>query len=169
MGRFRNRADARHFAYSLYFSAGALAREVEKLATACWKPVGLSPSQGQIIIFLLDVSMTGPAIIARTLLLSRSTVTRLLDGLERKELILRFAYDGVTTVTLSQKAMALEEEFLKCDREMSRRWTGLLGDDHATGLMKQMNKATDKLRGVDEDEGPECDTESDRDYRHLLP
>jgi MarR family transcriptional regulator, organic hydroperoxide resistance regulator len=82
VGRFKNKADARHFEYPLYFSAGALAREVEKLAIDCWKPVGLSPSQGQIILFLMDVSISGPAIIGRTLLLSPSTITRLLDGLE---------------------------------------------------------------------------------------
>jgi DNA-binding MarR family transcriptional regulator len=137
VGRFKNKADARHFEYSLYFSAGALAREVEKLAIDCWKPVGLSPSQGQIILFLMDVSISGPAIIGRTLLLSPSTITRLLDGLERKELILRFDYDRIRTVSLTEKAGALEEEFVECDLDLSRRWTELLGHDHATGLIQE--------------------------------
>jgi hypothetical protein len=45
----KHQAHGSLFAYSLYFSAGALAREAEKLAIACWKPVGLSASQAQII------------------------------------------------------------------------------------------------------------------------
>jgi DNA-binding MarR family transcriptional regulator len=168
VGRLKNKADARHFAYSLYFSAGALAREVEKLAVACWKPAGLSPSQAQIILFLMDVSITGPAIIARTLLLSPSTITRLLDGLERKELIHRFDYDGLRTVSLTEKARAREEEFLECDLEFSRRWTKLLGDGYATGLIREMNKATDKLKGIEEGNRPDGDTESGQESRYLL-
>ncbi len=144
-----------------------MAREVEKLAIACWKPVGLSPSQGQIILFLMDVSITGPSIIARTLLLSQSTITRLLDSLERKELIHRSDYDGQRTVSPTEKARALEEEFLECDMEFSRRYTKLLGDAPATGLIQEMNKATDKLKGVEEDNRPDGDTESGWKNRHL--
>ena len=168
MGRFKNKANARHFAYSLYFSASALAREVEKLAIACWKPVGLSPSQAQIILFLLDVSITGPAIIARTLLLSPSTITRLLDGLEQKGLIDRFDHDAIKTVSLTEAAKAREEEFLECETDFCRRYTKLLGDRHADGLIEKMNKATDMLRGVDEDNRPDDDIESGQDCRHLL-
>jgi DNA-binding MarR family transcriptional regulator len=156
-----------HFAYSLYFSAGALAREAEKLAIACWKPVGLSPSQAQIIMLLTDVYRTGPASIAKTLLLSPSTVTRLLDGLERKELINRFDYGGIKTVSLTEKANALEEKFSECDLDYQRRYTKFLGSENASGLMEKMNEATDKLRGVENDKRPDGDTGSRRESRYL--
>jgi MarR family transcriptional regulator, organic hydroperoxide resistance regulator len=156
----KNKAIGSYFANSLYFSAGALAREAEKLAIACWGPVGLSPSHAQIILFLLDFSITGPSIIARTLLLSPSTITRLLDGLERKGLIVRFVYHEVRMVSPSEEARAREEEFLECDLEFSRRCTKLLGDEHPSGLTREMNKATDKLRGVDKGDRPDGDTES---------
>jgi DNA-binding MarR family transcriptional regulator len=167
VGRFKNKADARHFEYSLYFSASALAREVEKLATACWKPVGLSPSQAHIILFLMDVSITGPSIIARTLLLSRSTITRLLDGLERKGLIQRFDGEGIRPVSLTEKARALEEQFLECELDFERRYTKLLGNEYTTSLTKEMNKATGKLRGVDKDNRQDGDTESRWENRSL--
>lgn len=144
-----------------------MAREAEKLAIVCWKPVGLSPSQAQIILFLMDVYRTGPAIIARTLLLSPSTITRLLDGLERKGLINRFDYGGINTVSLTEKARALDEDFSKCDLDYQRRYSKLLSDLDTTDLMNKMNKATDKLRGVDEHKRPDDDTESRRDFRHL--
>ena len=160
MGRVTNKAIGSHFANSLYFSAGALAREAEKLATACWKPVGLSPSHAQIVLFLLDFSVTSPSTIAKALLLNPSTITRLLDGLERKGLIVRFIYDKVSMVSPSHEARAREEEFLECDMDFGRRYTKLLGSEHAAGLIQEMNSATDKLRGADAGNRPDGDIES---------
>jgi MarR family transcriptional regulator, organic hydroperoxide resistance regulator len=156
----KNEAVGSHFANSLYFSAGALAREAEKLAVACWKPVGLSPSHAQIVLFLLDFSVTSPSEIAKALLLSPSTITRLLDSLERKGLIVRFIYDEVRMVSPSNEARAREEEFLDCDMDFRRRYTKLLGDEHAAGLIQEMNSATDKLRGGGEGDRPDGDTKS---------
>ena len=93
------------FTGSLYFNAGALARAVEKLAIECWKPTGLSPSQGHILYYLIHWSnVTGSTLIARNLLLDPSTVTRLLEKLEKKALVYRFVYDGVWMVKASQEA-----------------------------------------------------------------
>jgi len=75
-------------------------------------------------------------------------------------LIVRFVYDEARMVSLSEEAKAREEEFLECDTDFWRRYTKLLGEEHANGLIQEMNKATDKLRSVDEGDRPEGDTES---------
>jgi MarR family transcriptional regulator, organic hydroperoxide resistance regulator len=160
MEPLKKNAVGNRFAYSLYFSAGALAREAEKLAVACWKPVGLSPSHAQIILLLMQVQTIGPSFLAKSLLLSRSTMTRLLDSLERKGLINRFTYDKVRMVQLSVEAAKRAEEFLECDMAFRQRCYRLLGEDKTVRLMRRMNDATDRLRNGEKDNCLDDDVES---------
>jgi MarR family transcriptional regulator, organic hydroperoxide resistance regulator len=118
------------FKGSLYFNAGALARAVEKLAIECWKPTGLSPSQGHILYYLIHWGdVTGSTVIARNLLLDPSTVTRLLEKLEKKALVYRFVYDGVWMVQASQEAWKLEPQITECEYTFRKRCIELLGEN----------------------------------------
>jgi DNA-binding MarR family transcriptional regulator len=117
------------FQDSLYFCAGALARAVEKLAIECWKPAGLSPSLGHILHYLIHyANVTGPTIIARNLLLSPSTVTRLLEKLEKKGLVHRFVYDRTRMVQPTQEAWQLEPTISECEFTFRERCNALLGE-----------------------------------------
>ena len=139
------------FASSLYFSAGALARVVERLAIECWKPAGISPSQGQILVYMLSCAKsqpTGTNMIARNLRLSPSTVTRLLDGLEKKGLVLRFVYDNFRMVCPSLKASDLQDTLDQCDFDFARRCAELLGED-GPGICQFLNETTDRLANPD--------------------
>ena len=134
------------FSYSLYFSTGALAREVEKLAIKCWKPVGLSPSLGQILYYLLNYTrVTGPTIIARNLFLSPSTVTRLLEKLEKKQLVHRFIYDRVRMVEATAKAWEMEPQISDCEFDFRKRCDALLGEN-VEQTCRLLNTTTDALR-----------------------
>lgn len=118
------------FSYSLYFTAGALARAVEKLAIECWKPTGLSPSLAHILYYLFNyASVTRPTVIARNLLLDPSTVTRLLKKLEKKELVYRFVYDRVRMVQPTLKARQLEPLINECEYTFREKCIELLGEN----------------------------------------
>jgi len=118
------------FSDSLFFAAGALSREIEKLALECWKPSGLSPSLGQVLYYLLCYArVTGPMIIARNLFLSPSTVTRLLEKLEKKGLVLRFNYDRMRMVQASDKAFEMESLISECMLRFERRCAALIGEE----------------------------------------
>jgi DNA-binding MarR family transcriptional regulator len=135
------------FADSLYFTAGVLAREVEKLAIECWKPTGLSPSLGHIVYYLLHyANVTGPMVIARNLLLSPSTVTRLLEKLERKGLVIRFIYDKTRMVQLTQNAWQLEPTISECEFSFRKRCYALLGKENIAQICPLLSGTTDKLR-----------------------
>lgn len=136
------------FASSLYFSSSALARETERLAEECFKPIGLSPSQAAIIVLLLlsQSSIAGPSYLAKSLLLSPSTMTRLLRRLEGKGFIEQIEYDGIRLVQLGPSATENTTLILDCDIEFQKKCWELLGRDSADRLAKQMNKATDTLR-----------------------
>jgi DNA-binding MarR family transcriptional regulator len=134
------------FSDSLFFAAGALSREIEKLALECWKPTGLSPSLGQVMYYLLHYAqVTGPMVIAQNLFLSPSTVTRLLEKLEKKGLVHRFTYDGTRMVELTRNAWELEPLISECVLRFERRSKALLGEE-TSRLCLQLTATADKLR-----------------------
>src|SRR5215207_3420539 len=77
------------FKNCLYFTSNALARKVEKMAIESWKPVGLSPSHGYLLMLVNQEPGLQPGSIADHLQLTPSTVTRLVEKLEEKKLVVR--------------------------------------------------------------------------------
>ncbi len=75
------------YSASLYILSGVLARKTERLANKSFVPVKLTESLG--LIFLLVVENPGiqPIAISKQLQLSPSTITRLIDKLEKRKTI----------------------------------------------------------------------------------
>jgi MarR family transcriptional regulator, organic hydroperoxide resistance regulator len=78
------------FADSLYFAGTAFSRALEKLAAECWKPSGLTPSQGNFLLHLIDNDHSFSYFISSDLRVNPSSVTRLADKLQEKGLVIRF-------------------------------------------------------------------------------
>jgi len=89
----------------LYFVSNSLARKTEKLAVAAWKPAGLSPSHGYLLMLVLDNPGMQPGALSEELHLTPSTITRLIEKLEEKKLVVRTTEGKITNVypTLKQK------------------------------------------------------------------
>ena len=134
------------FSNSLYFSTGVLAREVEKLAVECWKPTGLSPSHAHLLMQLSFMkSAISPSRLARSLFLSPSTITRLLQKLEKKELVYRVVYDRARMIMLAPDGANLIPLIEKCDAAFRKRCARLLGKN-TNLLSRTLNESADKLR-----------------------
>lgn len=147
------------FSTYLYFSAGALAREVEKLAIECWKPTRLSPSHAHLLLHLsLIHDAVSPGRLARSLFLSPSTITRLLQKLEKKELVYRIVYDRARMVLITTKGAELIPLIDECDHAFRKRCEELLGKTNGL-LLRTLNESADKLREGKND-CPAADTKS---------
>jgi DNA-binding MarR family transcriptional regulator len=132
------------FANSLYFASSVLARQVDKLATGAWKPSGLPPAQGYLLLHILRDHLSFPYFLSRRLLLSPSAVTHLVNELEKKELVWRYTEKHWTYIQSTQKARDLEPILVQCEQALIDRCEALLGAD-AGALTSLMNQATDKL------------------------
>lgn len=77
------------FEECLYFNSNALARTVTRIWADAYKPFDLSPPHA----FMLRVVLAKPGLMPRELAaelsLSRSTVTRFLDSLEKRSFLVR--------------------------------------------------------------------------------
>ncbi|HZG24499.1 MAG TPA: MarR family transcriptional regulator [Chitinophagaceae bacterium] len=129
----------------MYFASSALARKVEKLATTAWQPVNMSPSHGYLLLMVLDEPGIQPGALVAELLLSPSTVTRLLDKLEGKKLVSRISSGKQINVYPTQKARSMQRQLKGCQAEFYETYGRLFGKEETKKLVQTLNRLTDKL------------------------
>ena len=129
----------------LYFSANALARKVEKLATQSWKKSGLAPSHAYLLILVLENPGIQPGLLAEQLQLTPSTITRLIEKLEEKALVRRGTEGKVTNVYPTPGAKEMRPVLKECIADFHEAYSSILGKKASKQLVKKMTVVADKL------------------------
>ena len=129
----------------LYFTTNALARKVEKLALESWKPVDLSPSHAYLLLMVLEEPGTQPSCIANHLQLSPSTVTRLIEKLEERKLVIRTSEGKQTNVYPSAAAKEMLPILNKCLTHFYNNYSTILGKEESCKLITNMSLVSDKI------------------------
>jgi DNA-binding MarR family transcriptional regulator len=135
------------FCQCLYFSSNALARKVEKLANESWKKVGLSPSHAYLLMLSIEEPGIQPSELVKQLLLTPSTITRLIEKLEEKKLVVRTTEGKLTNVYPTPKAKAMLPELKDCLDDFYNKYVSFLGKDESARMTQSINKLVDKLPG----------------------
>lgn len=133
------------FARCLYFMSNALARKVEKLAQESWKPVGLSPSHAYLLLAVLEEPGIQPGTLAAQLQLQPSTITRLMQKLEEKKLLVRTNEGKLTNVYPTPKAKELFPKMKTCLEVFYGQCDRLVNRQEATELLQVMGTVADRL------------------------
>ncbi|KIC92450.1 MarR family winged helix-turn-helix transcriptional regulator [Flavihumibacter sp. ZG627] len=133
------------FSKCMYFSSGALARKMEKLAIESWKKIGLSPSHAYLLLMVLEDPGMQPGALADELQLSPSTITRLIEKLEEKKLVIRTTEGKLTNVYPTPRAKELLPQMKQCLADFNERFGSVLGKEESTRLIQNINRITDKL------------------------
>ncbi len=134
------------FCQCLYFTSAALARKIEKLATESWKPVGLSPSHAYLLTAVLDDPGIQPTTLCEHLQLQPSTITRLMQKLEEKKLVIRTTEGRITNVYPTPKAKELAPKMRECMNHFASQYAQVLGKEESAKLVQSMTKIADKLK-----------------------
>lgn len=129
----------------MYFSCNALARKIEKIAVESWKPVGLSPSHAYLLLMAIQEPGVQPGFLADHLQLQPSTITRLIEKLEEKKLVVRINEGKITNVYATPKGKEMHEKLKECLQNFFNAYTGVLGKEASTQMVSSMNKLADKL------------------------
>lgn len=140
------KASESKFCKCMYFSSNALARKIEKLAQDSWKEVGLSPSHAYLLMLAIETPGIQPGLLAEQLLLTPSTITRLIEKLEEKKLVVRATEGKTTNVFPSAKGKQLLPQLIKCRDKFYQNYSAVLGREDSARLVQSMNLITDKLR-----------------------
>lgn len=129
----------------LYFTANALARKIERLAQESWSPVDLSPSHAYLLMLVLDEPGVQPSYIAAHLQLQPSTVTRLIEKLEEKKLVVRMTEGKITNVYPSPRGKDMLPRLKACLDDFYSKYSAILGKEDSARLVQHMGKFADKL------------------------
>jgi DNA-binding MarR family transcriptional regulator len=129
----------------LYFSSNALARKMEKLAIENWKPVDLSPSHAYLLMMVLEEPGLQPGCIADHLQLTPSTVTRLIEKLEEKKLLVRTTEGKQTNVYPTPKAKAMVPELKKLVENFYKTCGQVFGSKAYNQVVSSIHAVADKI------------------------
>ncbi len=129
----------------IYFSSQAMSRKIEKLASQVWRKVDLSPSHAYLLMMVIEQPGLQPTAIVEELLLTPSTITRLIEKLEEKKLVVRTTDGKNTNVYPTPKAKELYPNLQECVDEFYKSYSSVLGKEESAQMVQRMNKITDKL------------------------
>ena len=129
----------------MYFSANALARKIEKLATESWKRVDLSPSHAYLLMMIIEEPGMQPGALSCEMQLTPSTITRLIEKLEERKLVVRTTEGKLTNVYPTPKAKEMLPKLKECVYHFSETYIKILGKDESCKLVQNINKLADKL------------------------
>lgn len=129
----------------LYFTSNALARKVEKLAIESWKQVSLSPSHGYVLMAVLEEPGIQPGSLSDEMQLTPSTITRLIEKLEEKKLVIRTTEGKIANVYPTPKAKELLPKLKKCVDQFYQQYVSVLGQKESNQLVKTMGAVADRL------------------------
>jgi len=131
----------------MYFASNALARKMEKLANESWGKVGLSPSHAYLLMVAIEEPGVQPGTLAGELQLKPSTITRLIEKLEEKKLVVRVAEGKTTNVYATPKGRELLPMLKECLKDFYEGYTHVLGLEESAKMVMNMNKLSDALPG----------------------
>jgi MarR family transcriptional regulator, organic hydroperoxide resistance regulator len=131
----------------LYFTSGALARKVERLAQQSWQKVNLSPSHAYLLMMVIESPGLQPGTVGEQLQLTPSTITRLVQKLEEKKLVVRISEGKATNIYPTPKGKDLLPDLKACLGEFYNRYSQILGKEESAQLVQRMGMMADKLEG----------------------
>jgi len=139
------KASESRYCKCMYFSANTLARKIEKLAGNCWKKLNLSPSHAYSLMVVFEDPGVQPGALAKELQLTPSTITRLIEKLEEKKLVVRTTEGKVTNVYPTPKGTELYPKLKECSKNFYETYASVLGKEESARLVQNLNKLADKL------------------------
>ena len=129
----------------LYHSINALSRVITRIAEEEFNSVKLSPSAVFILCEVNSTSGISIGAVSKILQLSPSTLTRLVEGLEEKDLIKRIQKGKFTELHPTKKSKNLQGEILTCRRNFESKCDLLIGTKSRKKLVRKINDVTSSL------------------------
>jgi len=122
------------FCKCLLFSANALSRVITRIADDEFAPCGLTSSYAFLIMTVNSNPGIQPMDISKKMMLTPSTITRLIEKMERKGLLKRKTDGRFTSVHPTEKSNKLDKKLKSCWNKVFLRYTELLGEKPAKQL-----------------------------------
>jgi DNA-binding MarR family transcriptional regulator len=129
----------------LYFNVNSLARKVNAIWEQAFAEFDLSPSHAYLLRLVLDNPGMTQNWICEELNLEKSTVTRFINVLEKKELLARHRAGREVQVVPTTKAKKIKQKLNSKGDELYKQMLETLGKSELTDVVKRMREAGKSL------------------------
>ncbi len=130
---------------NIYFLASALSRKLSADADEAFAPIGLSSSHALILMLVNNDPGVRPSELAEQLYLKPSTITRLVQKLERRELVRKEAKGRSKSIVCTSKGKELAVEIDEIWQQLFRQKEAELGERYVAVLSEMISKAIEKV------------------------
>lgn len=129
----------------MYFVSAAFARKMERLAEESWKEVDLSPSLAYLLMLVIEEPGSQPTYLGKQLQLKPSTVTRLVEKLEQRKLLIRTTEGKITNVYPTPKGRELHPKLKICLGDFISSYHDLISKEESGKLLETMMRVADRM------------------------
>jgi DNA-binding MarR family transcriptional regulator len=129
----------------LYFTVSKLSRTITKMAEEEFAKTGLSPTYGFLVMTVNEKPGISQNEICDVLHIAPSTLTRFIDKLEGKGLVLRKSEGKNSFIYSTEKGIELQKEIEKAWLGLYNRYSEILGYEEGEKITKITNDTFNKL------------------------
>lgn len=129
----------------LFFNTNALSRYLLKLAEKEFKHLKLSPAHASLLLLVYDTPGISPKELSHLLHLTPSTITRFVDALEKKGLVVRKTKGKAAFISPSENGLELKRPIAVAYKKLYLKYTKILGSNSANQLSFTILNANEKL------------------------
>jgi len=129
----------------LYYSANALARIITKMAEEEFAAVNLAPSYAFVVMTVNKKPGLLAGELAEIMMLTPSTVTRLLEKLENQQLVKRHTEGRITMIYPTPQSVELNQAIQTAWGKLYTRYTDILGKEFAHQITEDIFISAVKL------------------------
>ncbi len=139
--RYRNASpQATECAMNLAFTADLMVKRIASLV----QPFDLTPASGLVLSILADSETPlPPNEIADRLIISRATVTGLIDSLERREYARRTPHQSdrrMILIEITEAGRRVADEFRLVVHQYQKEWFGVLSEEEQQRLIESLHR-----------------------------
>ncbi len=116
-----------YFEDNLFYTAFALSREVAAITEETFMELGLTPSDAYLILMTHEKPNIQPTEVSERVLLAPSTITRMIEKLEKRGFVARTTEGKYTFIRLTDSGNELHPHVLRCWNTIHDRFHDLLG------------------------------------------
>lgn len=127
--------------HCLYFTVNSLVRTINRLAEEEFMPTGLAPSIAFIQMIVNKNTGIAQNEIAKRMNLAPSTITRFIDKLERRGMIVRVMKGKISHISPTPEGLELQPVIEKAWTALFERYSEILGDDFVQCLTEDICQA----------------------------